>query len=150
VPLICQENRIHPPTRFVGFGVNKPGTPRSVWEIFGTDVRDSPRPVSTLEDDGMEMVERVARALCAHDELDWEAQADPMTSGSGDDNQAAYLSAARAAIAAMREPTEAQLNGACEVGPDTNGGCFSYDDARNVWVAMIDAALPAQSMAEIS
>lgn len=92
----------------------------------------------------MEMVERVARALCAHDELDWDAQADPMTSGSGDDNQAAYLSAARAAIAAMREPTDAMvaagLDGAdgCTDGWTVRAACI----AEHVWGDMIDAALP--------
>ena len=54
-----------------------------------------------------EMVERVARALCAHDELDWAAQADYRTSGSGSpDDQAHYLSSARAAIKAMLEPDQ--------------------------------------------
>lgn len=55
-----------------------------------------------------EMIERVARALCAADELDWDAQANGQTSGSGsDDEQQGYLDKARAAIEAMREPTEA-------------------------------------------
>lgn len=38
------------------------------------------------------------------------------------------------------EPTDAMLAAACEVGPDTNSGCFNNDDARRVWAAMIEAS----------
>lgn len=47
------------------------------------------------------MVEQAARAACAADGLDWSKQADPMTSGSGADDQSAYIATARAALAAI-------------------------------------------------
>lgn len=38
------------------------------------------------------------------------------------------------------EPTEEMLDAACNVGPDTNNGAFSHDDARAVFTAMLSAA----------
>jgi len=72
-----------------------------------------------------DMVERVGAAI-----------EDAMAS---DDNAPADL--ARAAIAAMRQPTEAMLDAACSHAPDTNSGEFSYDDALGVFQRAIDRAL---------
>jgi len=38
------------------------------------------------------------------------------------------------------EPTEEILDAMCEVGPDTNSGCFDWEDARTVYEAMITAS----------
>lgn len=90
-----------------------------------------------------EMIERVARALCAADDLNWEEQADPQTSGSGDNNQAAYLHAARAAIEAMRDPTDAMIAAGiaqaniCTDDQTASAACVP----EHAWPAMIDAAL---------
>lgn len=76
-----------------------------------------------------EMVERVAQAIC------------------GDDNPANILavhrSRARAAIEALREPTEEMLS-AAESPAELFGQRFKWlseDEARTVWNAMIDQAL---------
>ena len=65
-----------------------------------------------------EMVERVARALAEKEGFCWENCA-----------QCVWIDDARAAIAAMREPTEAML------GPPWNYGRLE------IWQAMIDEAL---------
>ena len=39
-----------------------------------------------------------------------------------------------------REPTEAMLWAASEIGPDTPAGRFDYSDARAVWDAMLAAS----------
>lgn len=80
-----------------------------------------------------EMIEKVARALCLYDrgkDDDWDAQV--------------YLESARAAIAAMREPVEAQLATIhnrvrieCRPGDQT----ASILNAREVLQASVDAAL---------
>lgn len=55
----------------------------------------------------MSMVEKVARAICSVDGLDWDAQADAMTSGSGSsEEQQGYFDRARAAIEAMRTESD--------------------------------------------
>ena len=64
-----------------------------------------------------EMVERVARAIASH-------------VGYADDDWFKYGPAARAAIAAMREPTEEMLKAAYAKAFD-----------KEIWQAMIDAAL---------
>jgi hypothetical protein len=69
-----------------------------------------------------EMVERVARAI--EDEC---AGCDPR-------NFSAFTNAARAAIAALREPTEAMVM----AGKDAP---FCPDIPTDVWYAMIDATL---------
>lgn len=82
-----------------------------------------------------EMVERVARALYhAHSRNKPYDILQP-------EFQRQYEKQARAAIEAMREPTEAMKNAMCEAGPDTNSGEFSWDDAATVWTSGIDAAL---------
>lgn len=43
-------------------------------------------------------------------------------------------------VRAPREPTEAMLRAASEIGPDTPAGCFDYSDARAVWSAMLAAS----------
>jgi hypothetical protein len=77
-----------------------------------------------------DMIERVARAIYVVDAQD--------TDGAG-----VYQRMARAAIAAMREPTEAMINGlriAQECG-DSTAALW----APLVWRAMIDAALKGQN-----
>lgn len=100
------------------------------------------------------MVEVVAKALCAHDELDWDAQADPLTSGSGGNDQDFYRGVARAAIEAMRSATpEMLLAGGTErtdgwvvLGQDSGARreapqYIGANGAERMWRAMIDAAL---------
>lgn len=82
------------------------------------------------------MVENVARAI-----LQRRSQPDFRELQDGAWVVDHDLELARAAIEAMREPTDAMLNAACEIGPDTNAGAFSYDDAYPMFRAMIDAAL---------
>ena len=73
-----------------------------------------------------EMTERVARALSGADEpdgIEWYGQ-----------NPRYWTSLARAAIEAMREPSEAMINAA----PDLRDVDFYPTD---VWRAMVEAAL---------
>lgn len=82
-----------------------------------------------------EMVERVARAFYEAqfvnvNRIEWETR-----SRQGRNE---YMRAARAAIAAMRDPTEAML----EAGPPE-----PYMDC-GVWAKMIDAALADETMTE--
>jgi len=72
-----------------------------------------------------EMIERVARAIHS---AEVEDEGDPWND-LGDYVQGEYRTLARAAIAAMREPTEAML------GPPWNYGRLE------IWQAMIDEAL---------
>ncbi|MBU6408053.1 MAG: hypothetical protein KGS44_13145 [Alphaproteobacteria bacterium] len=73
------------------------------------------------------MVERVARAICraAHPDMPW-------------DRVIEFYPQARAAIAAMREPTQDMEFDGAHVLPDYDPGC---EDAKACWQAMIDAAL---------
>lgn len=83
-----------------------------------------------------EVVERVARALFV------KAWGEPnYWSEEEDEMEKVFRPNARVAIEAMEVPTEAMLTAACEVGPDTNSGCFDYDDARTVYAAMLGSAL---------
>jgi hypothetical protein len=76
----------------------------------------------------MTMIERVARAIQA--EAGWD------NIDVGDRLRADYLAFARAAIEAMREPTEAMIKeGAYGSGEDSAGV------ACGAWKAMIDIAL---------
>jgi len=79
----------------------------------------------------MNMVEKVARAICK------EQQGDPgydvWTLSLGSPHRALYLAQARAAIAAMREPSEAMLAAGRWPAED--------DGALACWQAMIDDAL---------
>lgn len=85
----------------------------------------------------MDMIEKVARALCAKDGLDWDAQADGMTSGGGgDDEQDGYREKATAAIEAMGDPTpEMKYRGR------TTNNSTGEKYAEATWRAMIAAAL---------
>ncbi len=79
------------------------------------------------------MVERVARALCRESEIYPE------------DGWEHLESWARAAIEAMRTPTEAMLDsrhsGTFAQGDEGGGAWVDEDGARGLWEAMIDAAL---------
>lgn len=91
-----------------------------------------------------EMIERVALALFKSIEMadiaDEETAKD-FLENRWPERESYYLLRARAAVRAMREPTESMLDAACEVGPDTNSGPFDWVSAETVFVAMIDAAL---------
>lgn len=103
-----------------------------------------------------EMIERVARAICVSDGLDPDRKfkSSDISDGKAPHELAwhEYQPAARAAVEAMRVPTEAQLEAAEEI-------VVGYDDfacgdgniylgipgypqkASDVWSALIDAAL---------
>jgi hypothetical protein len=77
-----------------------------------------------------EMVERVARAICAKNAtLDWRE----------------YRDEAKRAIAAMREPTNAMIEAGVEILEPSEHAVYGSDcygsEAHGVWRAMIDAAL---------
>lgn len=81
-----------------------------------------------------EMVDRVARAMAESRDLIWENMSE---FSNADETPEYYRSLARAAIAAMREPTGEMIQAA---NPYVKG----YDDMRSsyaAWQAMIDAAL---------
>ena len=86
-----------------------------------------------------EMVERAARAHYAKmQHLD--PIGDPDWDGLTDDERHVYTQAMRAAIAAMREPTEAMTaNGLRQYHRDI--GKSDVDDLSNLYRAMIDAAM---------
>ncbi len=89
--------------------------------------------------DSASMVERVAKALYV-----WDTCASaPLRSWDDPGNleKRTYRAKARAIIATMRHPSEWMICGGALVGPDTNQGDFSFDDAKTCWQAMIDAAL---------
>ncbi len=83
-----------------------------------------------------DMVERVARAMFYDTNRDYPAYS---FHAADETTQATYISNARAAIEAMREPTEDM-----EIAGDTETGWDKHEmphPARNSWQAMIDAAL---------
>jgi hypothetical protein len=63
---------------------------------------------------------------------DWHA-----TSGGSID----LMECARAALEAIRSPSDKSLDAMCENGPDMNDGPFSYAAAQEVWEAGIRAIL---------
>jgi hypothetical protein len=85
-----------------------------------------------------EMVERVAKAICVS-----EGAVDPDGSFEGVAHWERYAAEARAAIEAMREPTEQQVAAGivqareCTDNWTAAGSCV----AEHVWAAMISAAL---------
>ena len=84
-----------------------------------------------------EMADRVARALCA---------ADQVQSCEGDSrcingDQCPYPVLARAAIEAMREPTEAMIDAAYFPAGESGDSSVSRADAKETWRSMISAAL---------
>lgn len=93
-------------------------------------------------------LERVARAICAAQGLDWDAQADAMTSANGSDNeQNGYRDMARAAVEALKEPSPAMLSAANHITYwDYNGDeevehSVTAGIAEDVWQAIIQAIL---------
>jgi hypothetical protein len=48
---------------------------------------------------------------------------------------------ARAALMAIREPSQGMIERGCEVGPPIHGGEFNPIEAVNIWTAMIDHVL---------
>lgn len=76
------------------------------------------------------MLTRMARAIAEED-----GQVDPEP----------YIPAAKAALEAIYEPSEAMLEVASRNGPDTNNGPFSYDDARTVWRDMTASILQGEA-----
>lgn len=76
------------------------------------------------------MIERVARAICLADRY------------NPDESWPVYEKQARAAIAAMREPTTSMSEAGCPL-PDNSGAPYCYDQSviDGAWRAMIDAAL---------
>lgn len=90
-----------------------------------------------------EMVERVAKAMCSAQGLRWEDQGDPLRSGAGDDDTEYYYTAARSAIAAMREPTESMTKAGVDfaLGVTLSGDYRWSDYIRDMHRRQIDAAL---------
>ncbi len=88
-----------------------------------------------------EMVERVAMAMWAKKE---QLTPNPRVSWENAEakDQAFMLEVARAAIEAMREPTEAMKDaGGMELAGLWDSDDSPYSAAENVWLACIDAAL---------
>lgn len=81
-----------------------------------------------------EMIERVARALCKADGCDPDHES-PDQIDAGIKLWTRYVRDARAAIEAMREPTEAMSEAVKPLG------LCRTEDAAEIYRAMIDAAL---------
>ena len=79
------------------------------------------------------MIDRVARALAEADELQWTFMFDSHRDEPSRDD---YRRRARAAIEAMRKPTEAMIEAVRDPHEGLSAGAVEY-----VWDAMIDAAL---------
>lgn len=104
-----------------------------------------------------EMVERVARAMCRQHNLDGFGlditEDDHITryvNNTVDKEWPKWSREARAAIEAMREPTDAMLDAACDGLVDPDGNPVDVDcsfradlraDAKTEWQDVIDAAL---------
>lgn len=88
----------------------------------------------------MTMVERVARAICDSLEAD-----DFDSLGDRSIVKAAYLQQARAAIWAMREPTQGMVTSGTDAATMGDEGVFRIlidkECAAEAWTLMIDAAL---------
>lgn len=78
----------------------------------------------------MDMIEKVARAICATIEPDFSDVAH--IDATWDE----YIPEARAAIEAMREPTEDMIQAYCAIWEDA-----LPDDAWRAFTAMIDTAM---------
>lgn len=87
-----------------------------------------------------DMAERIARIMWKHFATEGAFDED-----RNDEDRGAYLTAARAAIEAMREPTDAMLRSinAQVLVAGTDSGCYSdHNPSPDVaWETMIDAAL---------
>lgn len=96
-----------------------------------------------------EMVERVARAMCEDDGANWNASdfGDTANGEEPEDQREYWLAKARAAIEAMRQPTDAmQVAGGlkCEsilFEDNDEGTGVIFKDMGIVFMTMIDAAL---------
>jgi hypothetical protein len=78
-----------------------------------------------------EMIERMAKAMCdAHIPGSWQTAEWPQRHH--------YIDQARAAIEAIREPTQAMIAAACDDFDKRGRGQQSY---THIWQAMIDEAL---------
>ena len=98
----------------------------------------------------MTMKERIARAMCEADGLEWDDQLDPMKSSNGDDDgQQYYLAHATAALDALAEPTpEMAEAGGKFLSQQWEGDNWSDPakrtrwrfDAKDAFSAMIKAA----------
>ena len=91
----------------------------------------------------MGKVEEVARALSASDGANWDAKTDSETAnGCTPDEQRDYWrEKARAAIGAMREPTEAMVLAGYNALMEWDARTGEDYGIGEVWRAMIDAAL---------
>ena len=78
-----------------------------------------------------EMIERVARTLCMQLQIDEGFSAESAARAATSNMWKNYRNAARMAIEAMREPTQAMLQALNNCGGDTDA----------IWPAMIDEAL---------
>ena len=96
-----------------------------------------------------EMVERVARAICEVDGECWE-KLDQWAPRNEEGTAAYYIRCARAAIAAMREPTPGMCRECmeefnamleCMFGPDGKNPDVVFLAAETFYKAMIDEAL---------
>ena len=82
------------------------------------------------------MIERVAAALCVAQEYDWD-NLDYM-----DPRQDEFIDYARAAVAAMREPDEAMLDGYWHAaGESKEMRPRTHASGRRYYQSMIDAVL---------
>ena len=96
-----------------------------------------------------EMVERVARAICAADgkdpDADWRDVGPVMLMVAVEhpENWHHYVKQAKSAITAMREPTEAMVGASRDMPGTFDGGFFDApeDCVADIWRAMIDAAM---------
>lgn len=101
-------------------------------------------------DDSMELVEIVARAMCAADGFVWEKQFSPMTNANGADSPESYLDAARAALTAIEasgrrivpvELTTAMVNAYVDaVVMDDKGPRPLTEVAPERWAAFLSAS----------
>ena len=102
------------------------------------------------------MIERVARAIYetwAQEkgaEADWPLVCEAVATTNEQEFPALHetyslaINEARAAIEAMREPTDAMVDAGFDAGDDTVQGYSENADPQDTWQAMIDAALNEQ------
>lgn len=93
----------------------------------------------------MRMVEKVARRLCeaADDDWDWSVFYIVDANDTAETGRDVYRNMARAAIEAMREPTDGMVDAPYDADIDFGPGGTGDVQAnpRNVWRAMIDKAI---------
>lgn len=87
-----------------------------------------------------EMIERMARAMVGYlRPAQAKCPTELLSHVDVDDSDLDVMALARAALEAMREPTEAMIN-------DPRARCYNYGEfgdkeVRRIWTAMINAAL---------